>query len=360
MADDRTGRMDRREFVRRTAGAAVGGTLLGKMGGLSAAEVDPAAIRNHHADMGYRRLGRTGLFASHLGLGGHHRGGDQAMRNQVVARCLDLGINYFDTTADGEAEELGAALAACGGRDRAYIVRDFLDARDPNLRKASEQDYKAHVLRRLEDGLRMLRVDHVDLYRMTPPESGMEEFHNVRWFAEAFEEAKAQGKCGFMGLSTHNPDFQERAVREVPQVDVIYLPYNYVFSGAADRLYANAPGEGTLFETCAEMDRGIVTIKPFLKTSLFDAAAFKERYDKAKRPEETLAGFALRFVLADPHITVTIPGMDTPEHVEANAAVVKAGPLSQAELDELDRRTRHVAASLPEEYQWFHRWSAMA
>lgn len=188
----------------------------------------------------------------------------------------------------------------------------------------------------------------------------MEEFHNVQWFAEAFLEAKQQGKCGSMGLSTHDPEFQARAVREVPTVDVIYLPYNYVFSGAADRLFENIEGEGTLFELCKERDKGIVTIKPFLKTALFDAEAFRERFDERKKPGDTVAGFALRYVLANPYITVTIPGMDTPDHVEANVAVVKAGPLNEAEARELDRRTRHVVGSLPEEYQWFHQWRAMA
>lgn len=360
MTDSRSDGIDRREFVKRAAGVAVGGALLGNADALNAAEGDTAAIRNHNEAMEYRRLGRSELMASHLGLGGHHLSGDQAMRDRVVARCLDLGINYFDTTSDGEADELGRSLEACKGRDRAYIVRDFLDARDPNLRQGSEEEYKQRVLRRLEDGLRLLRVEYVDLYRMTPPESGMEEFHNVQWFAEAFLEAKQQGKCGFMGLSTHNPEFQARAVREVPTVDVIYLPYNYVFSGAADRLFENIAGEGTLFELCEERDKGIVTIKPFLKTALFDAEAFKERYDDRKTPGETVAGFALRYVLANPYITVTIPGMDTLEHVEANVAVVKAGPLNEAELRELDRRTQHVVRSLPEEYRWFHQWRAMA
>jgi uncharacterized protein len=355
MTDREPDRIDRREFVKRSAGAAVGGVLLGAP---LAAQTDATSIRNHHQAMEYRRLGRTELMASHLGLGGHHLSGDQAMRNRVVARCLDLGVNYFDTTADSEADELGQALEACKGRDRAYVVRDFLDARDPNLRKASEQEYKERVLGRLEDGLRLLRVDYVDIYRMTPPESGMEEFHNVQWFAEAFLEAKRQGKCGFMGLSTHNPEFQARAVQEVPTVDVVYLPYNYVFSGAADRLFPNVTGEGSLFELCRERDKGIVTIKPFLKTALFNTDAFRERYEGKRGPEDTVAAFALRYVLANPHITVTIPGMDTVEHVEANVAVVKQRPLTEPELGELHRQTRHVVAALPAEYQWFHRWRA--
>jgi predicted aldo/keto reductase-like oxidoreductase len=102
-----------------------------------------------------------------------------------------------------------------------------------------------------------------------------------------------------MGLSTHNPEFQARAVREVETVDVIYLPYNYVFSGAADRLFPNVEGEGTLFELCHERDKGIVTIKPFLKTALFNTQAFNDRLRQTKTAM-SLRAFALRYVRQPP------------------------------------------------------------
>jgi predicted aldo/keto reductase-like oxidoreductase len=285
------------------------------------------------------------------------------VRNRVVARALDLGVNYFDTTSDSEAVELGIALDACRGRDRAYIVRDFLQARDPELRRRPEAEYRRVVRENLENGLRMLKAEHVDVYRMTPPEGNppewpMEEFDNVHWFAAEFAKLRDEGKCRFMGLSTHNPDFQAKAVREVAQVDVIYLPYNYVFTGAADRLYPEAKGEGTLFQLCRERDRGVVTIKPFMKTALFRTDAFQTRYEERKREVDAVAGFALRFVLANPHITVTIPGMDTPEHVEQNVATVKQGPLKEGELQTLDRYCRDVPGQLTAEYQWAHRWMA--
>jgi aryl-alcohol dehydrogenase-like predicted oxidoreductase len=323
--------------------------------------------------MDYRRLGRTGLWCSHLGLGGHHRGGDQEMRNRVVAKALDLGINYFDTTSNGEAKELGESLEVCKGRDRAYIVRDFLKARDPELRQSPEAEYKRVVREHLEEGLEMLRTDYVDVFRMTPPEGNpqgepvrtgimplgwpMEEFHNVHWFAEEFEKLRGEGKCRYMGLSTHNPPFQEKAVREVPQLDLVYLPYNYVFSGADDKLYPTAKGEGTLFEECTKRDRGIVTIKPFMKRAMFQTEAFQKRYEEKKQEVETVAAFALRFVLANPHITVAIPGMDDPEQVAQNVAAVKQGAPTKAELGTLDHYCRDVPKVLTAEYQWAHQWT---
>lgn len=365
--------MGRRGFLKRLPAAAVGAGLFARAAA-EAAEMNPKDILNYNEVMAYRRLGRTGLWCSHVGLGGHHRGGDQEVRNRVVAKALDLGINYFDTTSDGEAKELGIAMEACKGRDRAYIVRDFLKARRPELRQSPEAEYKQVVREHLERGLEMLRTDCVDVYRMTPPEGNpnaepvpqgpmplgwpMEEFHNVHWFAEEFEKLRDEGKCRFMGLSTHHPAFQAKAVREVPQADVIYLPYNYVFSGAADRLYPGAKGEGTLFELCRNRDRGIVTIKPFMKTAMFRTEAFKKRYEAKKREVETVAAFALRFVLANPYITVTIPGMDTLEHVEQNVAVVKQGAPTQAELRTLDHYCRDVPRLLTAEYQWAKRWLA--
>ena len=365
--------MGRRGFLKRLPAAAVGAGLFARAAA-EAANISPKDILSYNEVMEYRRLGRTGLWCSHVGLGGHHRGGDQEMRNRVVAKALDLGINYFDTTSDGEAKELGIALESCNGRQRAYVVRDFLKARRPELRQSPETEYKRVVREHLARGLEMLRTDCVDVYRMTPPEGNphaepvpqgpmprgwpMAEFHTVHWFAEEFEKLRDEGKCRFMGLSTHHPGFQAKAVLEVPQVDVIYLPYNYVFSGAADRLYPEAKGEGTLFELCNEKDRGIVTIKPFMKTALFRTEAFQKRYEARKQEVETVAAFALRFVLADRHITVTIPGMDTPEHVEQNVAAVKQGAPTQSELRTLDHYCREVPRILTAEYQWAHRWMA--
>ena len=373
MSDERRARMDRRRFVKGLSAAALGAGLLGGPEA-EAAKVNPKQVRNYNELMEYRKLGRTGLWCSHVGLGGHNRSPDQETRNRVVATALDLGINYFDTTSDGEAIELGTALKACNGRDRAYVVRDFLQARDPNLRQAPEADYKREVRAHLERGLQQLQTDCVDVYRITPPEGNpeaepvsqgpmpsgwpMEEFWTVQWFAEEFEKLRDEGKCRFLGLSTHNPAFQAKGVREVPQLDVVYLPYNYVFSGAADRLYPEAKGEGTLFALCRNRNRGIVTIKPFMKTALFRTEAFQKRYEARKRETETVAGFALRFVLANPHITVTIPGMDTPAHVQQNVAVVKQGPLTEAERRTLDRYCRDVPRILTAEYQWAHRWTA--
>ena len=362
MTQEQRDELTRRRFVQQIAGAA-GGMLLSAGVGLGQGAPPADQIRNYVEGMEYRRLGRSGLWCSHLGLGGHHLSGDQEMRNQVVAKALELGINYFDTTGDNEAIELGLSLEACGGRGRAYIVRDFLQARDPNLRQAPEAEYKRVVREHFQLGLEQLRTNYVDVFRMTPPEGNppewpMEEFHNVHWFAQVFEELKAAGQVGSMGLSTHNPEFNARAVREVPQLDLVYLPYNYVFSGAADRLYDFAVGEGTLFEFAHAQDKGIVTIKPFMKTTLFSTEAFQKRFDEQKRPADTPTAFALRYVLANPDITVTIPGMDTPEHVAANVAALRAGALTAAEYEALTASCAGIEDRLPAEYAWAHLWRA--
>ncbi len=364
--------LTRRQFVKTLAAAAAASAL--SSAAAQEPQPNPKEILNYNEVMEYRRLGRTGLWCSRIGLGGHHRGRDQNVRNAVVAKALDLGINYFDTTSDFEAKELGIALKACNGRDRAYIVRDNLVVRNPQVRKLPEKEFKRMVREHLEKGLKLLQTDYVDVYRMTPPEGNpeaepvkqgpmpsgwpMEEFWTVHWFAEEFEKLRDEGKCRFFGLSTHNPAFNAKAVNEVPQLDLVYLPYNYVFSGAADRLYPEAKGEGTLFELCHKKDRGIVTIKPFMKTALFRTEAFKKRYEERKREIDTVAAFALRFVLANPYITVTIPGMDTPEQVEQNVAVVKQGAPSKAELEILDRYTRDVPRIVAAEYPWARLWLA--
>ena len=101
----------RREFVRDTAAAAAGMAIgLGGVAGLQAAAAgqgagagapaDTSKILNYNPGMEYRRLGKTEQMVSVIGLGGHSRSNDQ-QRREVVNRCLDLGVNYIDSTGSG-------------------------------------------------------------------------------------------------------------------------------------------------------------------------------------------------------------------------------------------------------------------
>ncbi|GAB2600101.1 aldo/keto reductase [Kribbella endophytica] len=159
--------------------------------------------------MKYRQLGRTGVWVSEIGLGAMSFGGadhpvfsaigglGQADTDRLVGTALDAGVNFIDTAdvyADGESEELlGRAL---GKRRRDVILGTKLLA--PVGPGPNDQGLtRLHIMRSLEDSLRRLGTDHIDLYQIhnwdhvTPLEETL----------AALDDAVRQGKVRYLGAS---------------------------------------------------------------------------------------------------------------------------------------------------------------
>jgi aryl-alcohol dehydrogenase-like predicted oxidoreductase len=116
--------------------------------------------------MEYRFLGRTGVRLSRLSLGAMSFGPDEEAAAGVFARCVDAGINHFDTAdvySGGRSEEiLGRLVARAGCRDRVVIATKayFPTGPDPNARGSS----RYHLVRSAEASLRRLATDRIDLF----------------------------------------------------------------------------------------------------------------------------------------------------------------------------------------------------
>lgn len=158
--------------------------------------------------MEYTRLGKSGLKVSRICLGMMSYGSpqwrdwvlDEAASQPFVRRALDMGINFFDTAnvySNGVSEEItGRALSSMAKRDEIVVatkvhgkMRD-----DPNGRGLSRK----HILGSIDDSLRRLGMDYVDLYQIhrwdndTPIEETMEALHDV----------VKSGKARYIGASS--------------------------------------------------------------------------------------------------------------------------------------------------------------
>ena len=107
--------VSRRQFMHQAATAAAGVAI-----GLGAAQAARAAdttskILSYNPDMEYRRLGKTNIMVSAVGLGGHSRSNAQE-RSDIISRCMDAGINYIDACWDNEVKRDAKALR--GKRDK--------------------------------------------------------------------------------------------------------------------------------------------------------------------------------------------------------------------------------------------------
>jgi predicted aldo/keto reductase-like oxidoreductase len=168
--------------------------------------------------MDRRPLGKTGEELSILGLGGIVVSKlEQSEANRIVAEAVDRGVNYFDVAPSyGNAQErLGPALEP-------YRKDAFLAC------KTGERT-KEGSAKELEESLRQLRTDHVDLYQMhglMKPED-VETVLGPAGAIETLEAAKRDGKARFLGFSAHSEEAAVAALERYP-FDSVLFPINFV------------------------------------------------------------------------------------------------------------------------------------
>jgi uncharacterized protein len=148
---------NRRRFIKS---AAVLGAAPLVYGGSMAQQQSSPSQRDLTGQVPRKPLGRTGLQVSAMGLGGYHLGSaetDQAA-NEIVAKAIDYGVNFFDNAweyHDGLSEErLGKALK--GKRDQALVM----------TKVCTHGREKKIAMRMLEESLRRLQTDHLDVWQI--------------------------------------------------------------------------------------------------------------------------------------------------------------------------------------------------
>jgi aryl-alcohol dehydrogenase-like predicted oxidoreductase len=172
----------------------------GLFGGVAAASLAQRALAQQESAQGIptRRLGRTNEQVSILCLGGWHIGSikDRQESIRIMHAALDEGITFFDNAWDyhnGHAEEvMGEALASDGRRDRVFLMT-----------KNCERDYEGSK-RCLDDSLRRLRTDRIDLWQFHE----MVYDNDPDWVFEkgglkAALEAQKAGKVRYIGFTGH-------------------------------------------------------------------------------------------------------------------------------------------------------------
>ena len=186
-----------------------------------------------------RRLGRTGLEVTVLGLGGallgaaRDRDNPAAERAQIatatVRTAVACGINYVDTSPlyqDEVAERsLGTALRALSAEQRDLVrVSTKVGTRTGMVGRYD----KASVLRSLAISREALGRDYLDIVFVHDPvsEEHMARILGAGGAAEAIEELKADGSVGALGLGVRNHHWHRRCIED-GRFDVVLLPYDY-------------------------------------------------------------------------------------------------------------------------------------
>lgn len=245
-------------------------------------------------------LGRTNIKVKALGFGGipiQRISENEAI--EVVRKCYDLDINYFDTARlySVSEERIGKALE--GIRDKIFIATKSICRT------------KDELLKELDISLDNLRTEWIDVYQLhnVLSKDDWEKINSPGGALEAAYKAQDKGKINHLGITGHNPSILTEIVKE-GIFDVIQVPYNYLSLMAKEEL----------LPLCNKMKIGTVIMKPMAGG------------------EFSRADVALKFILKDENVDVVIPGMMNVAEVEENVAVA-SGPydLSTEDLDLIER-----------------------
>ena len=350
-------RLSRRTFLQ---GAAAGAALASAPASSAPAAGQSAPkILNHHEQMEYRRLGKTGLMVSAVCLGGHWKriasiagsGWDRVgtsleafdqNRWDVLSRCMDVGINYVDACSSGEI--LTYAKALKGRREKMYFGYSWYE-REPRF---AEWRTTEALVKGFDDGMQQAGLDYVDVWRFSALMTGGNSDAEVDAMVAAFEQVRKQGKARFLGISSHDREWLQKVIKRCPQVAVILTPYT---------ASSKVKPVDSLFDAVRKQDVGVFGIKPFASGSLFrdGAGAGGKRSDR----DDELARLALRYILCNDAITAPIPGLISLHQVDnAARAVRERRELDGKEAAQLGAAARDMLAHLPPDYHWLrdHEW----
>ena len=321
------------------------------------------ACRTFVLDMDQLPLGESPLALTRLGLGAWAIGGEWAIgwgpqddRESIAAirHAVERGVNWIDTAAVyglGHSEEvIGRALAAMPRDERPFVFTKcgllWDDSTTPPRRVANP----ASVRRELDDSLRRLGVEPIDLYQVHWPS---EDGTPVEEYWGALVELRAEGKVRAIGLSNHDVSLVERAHR-VGRVDSVQPPFSMIRRDAA----------AELIPWCAAHDVGVIVYSP-MQAGLLSGAFSTQRMKTlaasdwragsarfsgealerglalaeglrpiAAKHETTVAAVAVAWTLAWPGVTGAIVGARRPSQVDG---WIGAGTLEldDADLDEV-------------------------
>jgi aryl-alcohol dehydrogenase-like predicted oxidoreductase len=292
--------------------------------------------------MRYRRLGKTALRVSVVGVGTWQFGGEWGKRftqpevDQILGRAKELGINLIDT-AECYGDHLSEALVGQAiRRDREdWIVATKFGHRFLGYLQREDLWSPHQVRRQLEDSLRALQTEIIDLYQFHS--GGDESFDNDALWTMLDKQIEA-GKMRHLGISVGaniDPLHQVARAAEVG-ASTLQVVYNRL-----DRR-----PEEAVFPACIEQELGVLARIPLASGLLsgkykpgaqftdvhdlrsgWDPARIEERLRQVQEiqheevpPGVPMAPWALAWCLQHPAVTCVIPGCKSVEQVESNAS----------------------------------------
>ncbi len=298
--------------------------------------------------MKYRRLGKTDIRVSVIGIGTWQFGGEwgkifeQTEVDTMLEKAAELGINLIDTAecyGDHLSEKLiGQAIK--GQREKWIIATKFGHRFKPNFERDNLFE-PAKVQEQLEESLRSLKTDYIDLYQF---HSGNDEMFDVPGLWEMLQKQVKAGKVRHLGISISSKFENTYQVDKSSEVgaEAIQVVYNRI----------ERKPEEQIFDSCIRQNLGVLARVPlasgflsgkYSKEAKFAGSDVRSSWQddemaevieevakvKSEVSQDTpMAQWALAWCLRHPAVTCVIPGCKTVEQVESNAMAADLSDLS--------------------------------
>jgi len=305
---------NRRSFLRDTFTGAIGATLSPNL--FNAVQGGAAS-----STMPKRPFGKTGEEVSILGLGGHHIGTSQLTDTEsisLIQEAVDHGVTFMDNAWEyngGRSEErMGKALV--GRRDRVFLMTKH-HGRD-----------RATALTHLEESLRRLKTDRIDLWMFHECvyEEDPDRIFAVGGGIEAADLARRQGKVRYIGFTGH----------KWPWIHLKLLAYDYPWDAVLMPL-------NVLDGSFQSFEKWVLPV--LVKRGIASLAMKTRASGEILRQRIASAEECWRYVAALPVATI-VSGMDSGDMLRRNLHLARTqSPMSAEEKAAILARTRDVALS---------------
>ncbi|MFD9376498.1 aldo/keto reductase [Streptomyces sp. NPDC059999] len=303
-------------------------------------------------------LGSSGLRVSAVGLGCNNFGGrlDARATRAVVDAALDAGITLLDTAdiyggQGGSESHLGQALK--GRRDQVVLATKFgYDGVDMGYGPAAgSRGGRAYIRRAVEESLRRLETDHIDLYQLHSPDPDVPIAETLAALTELVTEGKVRyiGHSNLSGWQLTEAAHVAREIGAAPFVSA-QNEWSLLQRSAERELVPAAVHHGVGVLPYFPLANGLLTgkirrgapVPPGSRLEGRDAYLTDERLDivealagLAEKYGRTVLELAIGWLSAQPGCASVIAGATSAEQVRANAAVADR-PLEAALLAEID------------------------
>ena len=293
-----------------------------------------------------RRLGKTSLQVSEIGLGCWQLGGELNINGvsttygnvtkenaKAIVECaLDFGVNTFDT-ADvyslGQSERrLGEILKE--RRNDVYIFTKAGNVLTYTETTLSEWDFSDnYLISAINRSLKRLDTDYIDLFQVHIPPESEDDFRNVE---KAFEKIKSENKANYCGVSIGNQFEKGIELIERGLVDTLQVFFSLLDFNASKKLFSVAKKHNIGLIVAEPLAQGFLTGK-YQKQTVFPKNDLRTRFtrDEIKTKVEkandfqifvnenrTMNQIALLYVLSHDVVSTCIPGAKSVEQLKSN------------------------------------------